>query len=184
MTILLDENVTRPDPRAWPAETGRFAVTGTRNWPYAKGWIIRDSIRMVFNHMYVHRLEPVMLEGCCPTGADHLATRIWRQWNREPEHHPADWDHCDPNCPKREHRVPKKPGDLHHPGELDDYCPKAGPRRNREMVRANIDLLLAYPGNREERRSGTWNCVQRAREAGVPVLFPGRWDWDDRTYGW
>lgn len=41
----------------------------------------------------------------------------------------------------------------------------AGPLRNRRMLEAGADLVIAFPGGR-----GTADMVSAAREAGVPVL--------------
>lgn len=181
MAIDSHEVLTRPDPRGWPAVTGRFGVTGSRNFPWAQGWMIRDSIRMVYSHFQLKGLEPVLVEGGCPTGADYLARRIWNEWHRKPETWNADWDSCGPECPSKPHRVVRRPTDRVHPGTLDTYCPKAGPRRNKEMARSGLDILLAFPEPGLPRgRGGTWNCVSRAEEAGVEVLFPMSWEWDYR----
>jgi hypothetical protein len=81
---------------------------------------------------------------CASGGADHAC----RAWADEAPHvtietHPADW--------KRLGR-------------------DAGPARNQEMVDLGADLCLAFPrkGSR-----GTWDCIQRAAEAGIPVhIYP------------
>ena len=46
---------------------------------------------------------------------------------------------------------------------------RAGPIRNQWMVNAGADVCLAFPlaGS-----VGTWDCVRRARAAGIPVEFP------------
>lgn len=41
-----------------------------------------------------------------------------------------------------------------------------GPARNQEMVNSGADLCLAFP---DEKSIGTWDCVQRAKAAGIPV---------------
>ena len=50
--------------------------------------------------------------------------------------------------------------------EWDKYGRQAGPGRNQRMVDAGADLCLAFPlaGS-----MGTWDCVRRARAAGIPV---------------
>lgn len=81
---------------------------------------------------------------------------------------PADWDLCTDHCPAG-HRIRKRPGDIEHPGTLDDYCPWAGPRRNEEMVLKQgprVAKLIAAP-YRVSR--GTRNCIKAATAVGIPV---------------
>lgn len=84
---------------------------------------------------------------------------------------PADWDNCAPNCPRPEgHRRTKRPGDTAHPGQLPDYCPGAGPRRNAAMVakhpRPECGIAFPEPG---QPNYGTRNCTRLAEAAGIPV---------------
>lgn len=53
-----------------------------------------------------------------------------------------------------------------HKADWNAYGRSAGPRRNQEMVDAGADLCLAFPmsGSR-----GTWDCVNRAKKAGIVV---------------
>lgn len=151
----------------------RIGVTGSRNW-YREG-PIRRALRFTAQEGQVAGLRPVLVVGDCPTGADWIAAKLWRGWQWEPEVHYAKWDLCGPGCPSKPHRVKRWPEDKHHPGTLEDWCPHAGPRRNRALVRSGLDVLLAFPmGDRE--RSGTRNCISRAEEAGVPVVYPPRWE--------
>jgi hypothetical protein len=115
--------------------------------------------------------EPLFVRhGDCPTGADRFAS-IWCSDFYGPEDgvyeikHPADWDNCTSNCLPG-HRRRKQPGDTVYPGLLETYCPKAGPRRNREMAQAGADLCLAFPLGKSY---GTWNCVNECKKAGIPV---------------
>lgn len=50
--------------------------------------------------------------------------------------------------------------------DWNTYGRGAGPRRNQEMVDSGADLCLAFPmsGSR-----GTWDCVNRAKKAGIVV---------------
>ena len=82
---------------------------------------------------------------------------------------PADWDNCAADCPTDPgHRRKKKPGDTAHPGELDDYCPGAGPRRNGDMVRKlpSPRLLIAAPHGKSY---GTRGCMRLATAAGIQI---------------
>ncbi len=81
----------------------------------------------------------VLVCGACPTGVDAIAAAAWRAWGRPVQECPADW--------ARAGRA-------------------AGPARNQVMVDAGADLCLAFPlpGS-----TGTWDCVRRAKTAGIPV---------------
>jgi len=77
--------------------------------------------------------------GACRRGVDAYTQRwadtLRRSTGRAAAHGtPADWDHCGEECPPRPHRFAKRPGDVDHPGLLPDYCPGAGPRRNRRLL--------------------------------------------------
>lgn len=76
-------------------------------------------------------------------GADHLADRLAKERGLKTEPWPAGWV---------------------------EYGRGAGPIRNQEMVNAGADLCLAFP---LELSRGTWDCVGRARKAGIPVVVIG-----------
>jgi hypothetical protein len=109
-----------------------------------------------------------LMHGDCPTGGDRPAGGIAKAmgWLVNPE--PADWDHCAPNCPRPVgHRRVKRINDILHPGLLEDYCPKAGSRRNKKMVAQGHDLCIAcFLGF----SYGTTNCVKYAEQAGIKVV--------------
>lgn len=65
----------------------------------------------------------------------------------------ADW------C--RTFGVPDEP----HPADWARHGKAAGPIRNRTMLDAGADLVIAFPGGR-----GTADMVGIARKAGVPVM--------------
>ena len=52
------------------------------------------------------------------------------------------------------------------PAEWAKYGRRAGPDRNQRMVNAGADLCLAFPMPGSK---GTWDCVRRASDAGIPV---------------
>lgn len=83
--------------------------------------------------------QGVVLVHGAAKGADQMAARLAAQHGWEVEAHPADWG-------------------AHGKG--------AGPQRNQAMVDAGADILLVcpVPGSR-----GTWDCMKRAVEAGIPV---------------
>jgi hypothetical protein len=59
-------------------------------------------------------------------------------------------------------------GDVDHPGNLPDYCPKAGPRRNRAMVCLGADVCVAF-FKKGAANYGTAGCVKLAKAAGIDV---------------
>ena len=151
--------------------TYRIGLTGSRNWKLEVP--IRRALRATVAEAVAAGLRPVLIHGNCPTGADHLADRIWRSWQWVPEVYDADWDSCGRGCPRKPHRVKRWPEDRHHPGTLDDWCPKAGPRRNQRMIDSGLDVLLAFPLGE---RSGTQNCIRLAERAGIPVPPLDQWE--------
>lgn len=59
-----------------------------------------------------------------------------------------------------------------HPADWNTYGRAAGPIRNQEMVRMGADLCLAFPDHPKGQGSrGTWNCIECAYQAGIPVLI-------------
>jgi hypothetical protein len=151
-----------------------ICVTGARRHDGLS--LILDSVVDAITDAPRHH-EIVLRHGACTTGTDAIVAHLCemqragrpvfpRDITEDPM--PADWDHCGPGCPNTPHRVTKKPGDIHHPGQLPDYCPKAGPRRNLAMnVKIPIPaVLLAYPlpGS-----YGTYSCMRIAATAGIPV---------------
>jgi len=82
----------------------------------------------------------VVVHGDCPTGADRLAQE-WADSEGVPtERHPADWR---------------------------AYGKAAGPVRNQEMVDLGAVVCLAFPLGTSR---GTWDCMRRARRAGIAVI--------------
>ncbi|WP_052372155.1 SLOG family protein [Nocardia otitidiscaviarum] len=125
----------------------RVIVTGSRSYPCEDD--VWEALAMAIAEHCDAGDTFTVVHGACPTGADaHAAS-----WFRLPdggsgvtfleERYPAEW------------RL---------------FGKAAGPRRNAEMVALGADLVLAFPleGSRERSR-GTWDCVDRARAAGIPV---------------
>lgn len=109
----------------------------------------------------------VVVHGKCPTGADEIAdmwcirAELILGYQVTVERYPADWQRtCDGRCTHARRFKNGKP-----------WCPSAGPLRNQYMVNLGADECLAFPlpGSR-----GTWDCVRRARAAGIPVVIHGR----------
>ena len=148
-----------------------LAVTGSRHHTDLR--LIREALTTAIHAAPAGR-DVTVRHGACPTGADTLAAYLLDRHRRFDDVFnravleravPADWDHCADDCSPEPHRVKKLPGDRHHPGDLDDYCPGAGPRRNTLLV-DGAHLLLAFPLGLSY---GTRNCMKAARAAGVPV---------------
>jgi Ni,Fe-hydrogenase III small subunit len=89
-----------------------------------------------------------VVHGGCPTGADIIADRIARAMGHVPEVHPAEW-HVHGNA--------------------------AGPIRNQAMVDLGADVCLAFGELQRMKRgrmqnTGTGDCVERCRKAGIRVV--------------
>jgi hypothetical protein len=129
----------------------RILVTGSRNWRDQA--LIREALLSALGE-FTTIGPPILVHGGQMSrdaatgecyGADYLADQVWRDLARE------------------------RPGWLQkpevHPArwELGHH---AGPARNSEMVKLGATVVLAFPldGSR-----GTWDCVGKARAAGIPV---------------
>lgn len=55
-----------------------------------------------------------------------------------------------------------------YPAKWDVFGDSAGPIRNRQMLDAGFDMLIAFPGGR-----GTANMISITNQAGIPVLEIG-----------
>jgi hypothetical protein len=176
---------TQADAGAAPAPAERLQlpayrvlITGSRDFPQPE--LVRHELTRLW---LLHEGPFVVAHGACPTGPDDDAYR-WVTDMIEAEMGvvsddpmPADWDHCTDHC-RPGHRVTKKPGDIHHPGLLDDYCPAAGPRRNGEVVARGADRCLAFISPCTNRRChkpqphgshGATGCADLAEKAGIPT---------------
>lgn len=81
-------------------------------------------------------------------GADKMAAKIAEELGWTPEPHDADW---------------KK------------YKNAAGPIRNQEMVDLGADLCLGFP---TPASIGTYDCMEKARQAKIHVIDVGEKVWD------
>ncbi|TYK45192.1 hypothetical protein [Actinomadura decatromicini] len=152
-----------------------FCILATGSRHHEDAGLIGESLYEVIAGTGARNI--VIRHGACPGGADQIFQEFCESeaawFDREGrslivDPVPADWDFCGPDCPPRRHRVRKKPGDVFHPGVLDDYCPGAGPRRNLAMVEKlpRPDVAVGFPLGRS---SGTENCLRAAKAAGIPV---------------
>lgn len=81
----------------------------------------------------------VVVHGDCPTGTDQFAKHWASSTGAQQEPYPAQWT---------------------------QHGRAAGPLRNQHMVDCGADLCLAFPTPDSR---GTWDCIRRARAAGIPV---------------
>lgn len=121
----------------------RLLITGSRNhqWTSYDSHALLIAVREILEK--THEL-PVLVHGGAP-GADTEAARSGQQlFDLLIETHRADWS---------------------------KYGRAAGPIRNKEMVNLGADLCLAFPDHPKGQGSrGTWNCIELAHQAGIPVL--------------
>lgn len=135
-----------------PAGRGdrRVVVTGSRSWDGAAA----VRVALAEQHLIASALDLrlVVVHGACPTGADAIADTWARRMegirghvDTTVEPWPADWDR---------HGRP------------------AGPTRNRAMLDAGTDIVLAFraPGRLSR---GTDDCVRAAVTRRIPVLIHG-----------
>lgn len=120
----------------------RLLIAGSRNhqWTPYDSHALLIAVRKILEK--THKL-PVLVHGGA-TGADTEAARVGQQLlNLPTEVHRADWS---------------------------KYDRAAGPIRNKEMVNCGADLCLAFPDHPKGQGSrGTWNCIDLAHQAGIPV---------------
>lgn len=109
----------------------------------SRHWTDRDRIAATLDQTWRDHGSPrsvVLAHGDCPYGgADILAADVAEERGWQVDPHPAEW--------KR-------------------YGRRAGPIRNQAMVDLGADVVIAFP---EEGSRGTWDCVRKARTAGIPV---------------
>lgn len=120
----------------------RVIFTGSRNW---SGLQAEHRAHQVLNQLEnfcnIAIDSPlVIVHGDCPTGLDAIVDRWALRRGYVAERHPARWD---------------------------QFGKAAGPIRNQEMVNAGADMCLGFP---LEGGSGTQDCMNRARLAGIPTF--------------
>jgi hypothetical protein len=137
----------------------RILVTGSRDWTDRSAMALAISDYLGERGTSIGRAWPfpLVIHGGA-RGADACADAIARNWGWTPRKVEADW-----YGPCRE---PCRPGHRRRNQRGDWYCPAAGNYRNQAMVDSGADICLAFPLPGSE---GTWDCVQRAKAAGIPV---------------
>jgi hypothetical protein len=138
----------------------RVLVTGSRYWTNV------PSITGVLESLADEFPDATLMHGDC-RGADRIAAFVWASLGLPVEAYPVDWSApCGPKCPVWHVRRRE---------EGRDYCPEAGPMRNRQMINRGPVVCVAFPRERPgQRGSGTSSCIRDARLASVPV----------RIYSW
>ncbi|SRR5258706_6413476 len=109
-----------------------------------RNWTNQGLIDRVLEGIALEFPNLVIVEGCA-RGADTMA-ESWANWYEVPiEHHPAEW------------KV---------------YGNSAGSRRNKEMLAAGAELVVAFHRDIDKSK-GTRNMVQQARAAQIPIRLYG-----------
>ena len=124
-------------------------------------WPEMDAIRSEFGEIQVRQgacYPPVRQGRREDRSADWLVHRWCLDRGVEDVEYPAQWALCSPICPDKPHRKARRDGST--------YCPLAGHARNQDMVNDGARVLLAFP---ELGSRGTWDCVKRAKAAGIEV---------------
>lgn len=138
----------------------RLLVTGSRNWTDADAVMraLDEAVDVLWPNDDPNR-DPITLVHGDARGADRLAASIWAsRWNMPTEAHPADWTGpCVATCPSQ-HRKWNS--------QNQNYCPRAGHRRNAEMVELGADLCMAFI---LDRSAGATQCARLAAKAGIQV---------------
>ncbi|MEU8199506.1 hypothetical protein AB0C10_37555 [Microbispora amethystogenes] len=157
----------------------RILVTGSRTCRHTLG--VHKRLAEALPHP-IQALDVVLVHGACDEGVDAMvdpfcAAEAWWVDNAGgalyAEPHPADWDHCAPDC-RPGHRRTRRDGST--------YCPGAGLRRDAGMVDLGADLCLAFiepcvsPRCRRPQPHGSHGATETAdlaERAGIPVRrFP------------
>jgi hypothetical protein len=139
-TLSHQHHPRRPRSGEPTAATYRVLVTGSRHWRDAT--VIEDALDDAILSRPASA-QMVVVHGDCATGADRIAD----EWARA----------AATTCPIRVER---------HPADWRTHGKAAGPIRNKTMVAAGADLVLAFllPNSR-----GTAHTIALADAAGIPV---------------
>jgi len=114
----------------------RLLITGSRNWEDAAA--VEEALRDWWISTG-RNPEAVLVSGACRTGADRIAETLWEAQGLTVERHPAQWD---------------------------KLGRRAGPERNKAMVKSQPDAAVAFILDGSAGASGTLKMIQ---SAGIPV---------------
>lgn len=119
----------------------RVLICGSRDWKW------EDPIKTIM--LGLDEDPWTLIEGCCPTGADHIASVFFDDYiNSDGKHH------------------------LHFPADWNRYGKAAGLKRNQQMLdEGKPDVVFAFKQrfNWKMDKGGTEDMVRRANLAGVPT---------------
>lgn len=136
----------------------RILVTGSRAW--VDQYLLREALL----HAAVGHDEVTLVHGRCdPRRPDGSVVR----WDAALRARPAvtdslrgaDWL-ADRVAVEQAWAVEQYPANWHRDGKA------AGPLRNSAMVGLGAEVCIAFPLGQS---AGTWDCVRKARAAGIPV---------------
>lgn len=123
----------------------RVLVTGWRFWPRQEAFRVHDALVWAVTVFLPFSRHLVVVDGACPYGGVDLYAHEWATGR--------------PDTSSR--RYPAKVVN----GKL------LGPQRNAEMVAQGADVCLGFPElEQEQPRGGTWDCIRKARKAGIPTF--------------
>ena len=126
-------------------EPYRIIVTGWRAWPVDLRWFVETKLRDFTGGRSAYNRPTILVHGDCPVG-DGGVDGIAKRYVHGPYRHMVTAEA--------------------HPADFAGRGPKAGPERNARMVAAGANICLAFPGPGSR---GTWDCVRKAADAGIPV---------------
>lgn len=148
--------------------TDTIIVSGTRRATAVKhrGIVAARLIEFAaYENQGLPRLDMRLIHGDAD-GLDRLTRDIAQSLGWEVVPVPAEWEECGQGCgPGRSHRRRRRDG--------SEYCPLAGPRRNRAMVNRygpGALGLLGFPAIGSNGRSGTWDCIHYAADQGLHIV--------------
>lgn len=153
---------------------GRILMTGSRIW--TNQWVSTDALNAALVLLGPLGQDSVLVHGGAK-GADQLLASTAQQLGMNVEAHPARWNEHTDACPAWDKK--------------NASCKLAGHRRNSEMIQAGADLCLAFPTHghalapgedRANTSRGTWNCAEKAKDAGIPTLVV--WGQDFYPFGY
>jgi hypothetical protein len=141
-------------------------ITGSREMPYEQE--VRNALSLWWGEQEDDNIA--LIHGNCPDPAGYGISKLRSvdqvganfalaaKWKLLPVN--AEWDKCDDSC--------------YHGRRVDsrgrNYCPAAGPRRNKKMVDMldpERDTVIAFPYGKS---AGTRGAIKLAEKAGFTVI--------------
>lgn len=134
----------------------RILVTGSRVWPAP------ERVRAALVVAAADHEQVTVVHGRCDPRRPDGGRVTWAAGLRAPDPfvlHGADW-YADRIAAEFGWAVEAWPANWAHDGKA------AGPIRSQAMVDTGADTCLAFPIGAS---GGTWDCIRRARAAGIPT---------------